>query len=238
MELRMFLVNVLLVVGLLMANASSCDLWKTPTPAPTPPPDIPAEVLTAHNAAISYVRQAYGDKMPPEGLTWTARNTTSPGTTGVSTYEFTSGNWLMTTRVPIVSPDVVLYETELDNQDTGVHWAGTLSADYGILESNLDVVVEVLIVRDIVLAHYRGNYPDQAPAQNLVWVGERTTAEGDVGHEQCEFTSGEWKMGVDYELDRPDQVIYQVQLQNPGTGVLWRCQVDTQGEVLEILTTG
>jgi len=194
--------------------------------------------MAAQSAALSHVRQAHGDIMPPEGLAWTARNTTSPGTTGVSTYEFTGGDWLMTLRVPIVSPGVALYETELDNHDTGVHWAGTLGSDYGILESNLNVVVEVLVVRAIVLAHYRANYPSQAPAENVVWLGKRTTPEGAVGNEQCEFTSGEWKMVVDYALDRPDQVIYEVQLQNPAVGVLWHCKVNAQGEVLEIQMVG
>ncbi|MBM4431395.1 MAG: hypothetical protein FJ026_13785 [Chloroflexi bacterium] len=238
MQLGTHLLSLLLVVGLLMANASACDLWKTPTLAPTPPPDIPAEVLGAHSAVLAYLRQTYGGKMPPEGIAWTARNTTWPGTTGVSSYEFSSGNWLMTVRVPIVSPGVVLYEMQLDNHDTGVHWAGSLSADYRVLESNLDVVVEVLIVRDIVLGHYRRSYPSQAPAENVVWAGERITPEGSVGRERCQFTSGEWTMIVDYELARPDQVVYEVQLQNPSGPVLWRCNVNAQGEVLEIQAKG
>ena len=40
-------------------------------------------------------------------------------------------------------------------------------------------------------------------------------------------------MEVDYELDRPDLVSYNVELRNSDTDLLWRCQVNAQGEILE-----
>jgi hypothetical protein len=65
-------------------------------------------------------------------------------------------------------------------------------------------------------------------------VGERTTPEGSVGHEWCQFTTDGWSLALDYEVARPDQVMYNVELRNSDAGMVWRCQVDAQGQVLEI----
>jgi len=228
-----------LVTALLLAIMTGCDgFWKTPTPTPTPaatpPADIPAAVLAARDAALAHLRLAFPDKAPSEGIHWTGRNTTPPDFPGVSSYEFTGDQWLMVIRTPLLSVDTLIYEMELSNQDTGLRWTGKLDASYAVLESNLDVAVEALIVREIILAYVRERYVDQAPGEDLVWVGERTTPEGSVGHESCRFTADDWTMTVDYDLDRPDQVIYSIELRNSGTGFVWRGLVDADGMVQEL----
>jgi hypothetical protein len=167
-------------------------------------------------------------------IEWVGRNTTPPGTPGLSSYEFTGGNWLLTVWIPVLSVQTVIYEMALDNQDTGFRWMGKLREDYTVLESNLNVSFDVLVVRDLVLSYYRENHPADAPQEGLIWVGERTTPEGSVGHEWCQFTADGWSMAVDYEVARPEQVLYNVELRDSDAGVLWRCQVDAQGQILEI----
>ena len=234
MKLRMHILGIGLVAGLLLVAVTSCDwFWKTPTPTATPAANIPVEVLAARDAALVYLRHAYPGQAPPEGINWTGRNITPPGLVGASAYEFTSSNWLMTVRTPIVAPSNVIYEMELSNQDSAFRWTGKLNASYTVVESNLDVAVEVLVVRDMVLSYVREHYADQAPAESLAWIGERTTPEGSIGHESCRFTANNWIMTVAYDVVRPDQVVYQVELRNSGTEFMWRGQVDAQGAILE-----
>jgi hypothetical protein len=152
---------------------------------------------------------------------------------GSSSYEFASGKWLLTIGVPVIAPGELLYEMELNNQDTGFHWMGKLNDNYAILESNLDVAVDVLIVRDTILSFVREHYPDQSPTGDMPWVGERTTPEGSVGHESCRFTDGDWSMAVEYDLGQPDQMVYRVELRSSSSQFLWMGQVDAQGVILE-----
>lgn len=229
------ILSIVLAMALLLASVLGCDLFnETPTPTSTPSPDIPTEVLAARDAALTFLRERYPDAAPAAGIHWVGQDTTPPDASGVSSFEFTSGNWLMTIWVPLIAQDNSLYEMELDNQDTGFSWTGRLNTAYVILESNLDVNVDVLVVRDLVLDYYRDNYPASAPATDLAWIGERTTPEGAVGHEWCRFVANGWSMVVDYEVDRPDQVSYNVELRNSDVDLLWRCQVNAQGEILEI----
>jgi hypothetical protein len=249
MDLTKRVLGVLLfaiTVGLLPSSLTACDgFWKTPTPIPTASPtipptptatlpsDIPAEVIAARDAALTFLRTTYPTKAPPEGISWVGRNTTPPGVAGVSSYEFVSGDWLLWIGRPEISPGTFIYEMELTNQQAFFHWTGTLDARYTVLESNLNVAIEVLVVREIVLSYVREHYPAQAPAANLAWIGERTTPEGATGHESCRFTAGDWTMTVDYDLGTAAPLVYQVELRNASTAFVWRGQVDAEGTVLE-----
>ncbi len=234
MESRIRILGIVLVAALLLVIVTGCDwLRKSPTATETPPADIPAEVLAARESALAYLGYAYAGEAPLEGITWAGRNTTPQGLVGVSYYEFSGNNWLMSIMVPVVAPDSVIYELELRNQDTGFRWMGKLDMSYAILESNLDVAAEALTVRDTILSHVRENYADQAPAENLVWVGARTTPEGSVGHETCRFTAGDWTMTVDYDLVQPDQMVYQIELHSSSTEFVWCGQLDAEGVILE-----
>lgn len=234
----------ILTVVFLASSLTACDgFWKTPTPIhlPTPPltptatlpSDIPAEVIAARDAALVFLRTTYPAKAPPEGLAWMGRNTTPPGVVGAASYEFVSGDWVMWIGTPEIAPGMFIYEMELTNQQALFHWTGMLDARYTVLESNLNVAVEVLIVREIVLSYVREHYPAQAPAENLAWIGERTTPEGAGGRESCRFTAETWTMTVDYEVTSPEQVVYQVELRDTSTAFVWRGQVDAEGTVLE-----
>lgn len=234
MKHKLLVLCMLLAMGFVLGALTACDGWPKPaTPTPTPVATVPSEIASAREAALAYLRHAYPRGAPAEGLAWTPRGTGAQAMAGSSSYEFASGKWLLTIGVPVVAPGELLYEMELNNQDTGFHWMGKLNDNYAILESNLDVAADVLIVRDTILSFVREHYPDQSPAGDMPWVGERTTPEGSVGHESCRFTDGDWVMTVEYDVLPPDQVSYQVGLRRSDDSFAWRGQVDAQGVVLE-----
>jgi hypothetical protein len=106
--------------------------------------------------------------------------------------------------------------------------------EFGLLESNLDVAPEVLLVRDRVMSHVSDRYAEQAPGVDLAWIGERSTPEGSVGHESCQFTADDWTMSIAYDVVRADQLSHQVELRSASTGFVWRGLVDAEGKVKEV----
>ena len=139
----------------------------------------------------------------------------------------------MTIQVPVVSPDSLVYEVALGNEGTGFRWVGELDATYSVLESNLDVAAEVLTVRDAILLYVEENYSHQAPVRELVWVGERITPEGSMGHESCRFTADAWTMTIEYDLVLLARRIYHIQLSDARSAFVWRGQIDVDRIVLE-----
>jgi hypothetical protein len=251
------IVGCVMLVALL-ASATSCDwLPPTPTPAPaatptlvstptpvpiqTPVGEIPLAILSARDALLVFLRNQYPGKAPWDGVVWSGRDTTPLRVVAVSTYEFAADSWAMTVAAVSISPSQTLYELGLYNSQTGLHWTGRLDATYHLLESDLNVAVEVLLARETVLAYVREYYASQAPADTVGWIGERTTPFGMVGHETCQFTAmgsgelaaGAWRMTVDYDLLPLLQRVYKVDLSQAGTGFVWRGQVDAEGTVLE-----
>jgi hypothetical protein len=201
---------------------------------PTPAAEIPAPVLAARSAALDFLRGAYPDEAPPQDMLWTARTTAPLGLSGVSYYEFASDPWLLAVSAVTVSAQDVLFELNLDNSDTGFSWSGKLDGDYAVFESNLEVSFEALVARDLVLAHVRDRYPVEAPREDVVWMGERVTPEGAVGHEVFQFTADEWSMVVQYDVVRPDQASYHTELARHDEAFVWHGRVDSEGMVHEL----
>jgi hypothetical protein len=241
------------VLATLLLSATGCD-WlparlgpvpaATPTLAPieTPPSEIPLAILAARDALLAFLRNQYPGKAPADGMVWSGQDTTPVRVVGLASYEFAADSWVMTVAAVALSPSQTQYELELANAQMGLHWTGRLDASYDVLESNLNLPVEVLLVRDTVLAYVRQHYTSQAPADSVAWLGERTTSFGMVGHETCQFTSlasgealprGTWVMTVEYDLVPVVQRAYKVELSQPGSGFVWRGQVDAEGTVLE-----
>jgi hypothetical protein len=243
---RMVTIVGLLSLVALLANATGCDwLPATLTPAPTatqtPVVEIPLAILSARDALLAFLKNQYPGKAPADSVVWSGLDTTLPRVVGVSTYEFSGDGWVMTVAAVSVSPTQTLYEMGLNSSQAGLHWTARLDAAYHLLESNLNLAVEVLVARDTALAYVRKYYTSQAPADDVAWIGERTTPSGMVGHEICQFISagsgevavGAWTMTVGYDLLPPLQRVYKVDLSQAGTGFVWHGQVDAEGTVLE-----
>jgi hypothetical protein len=209
------------VIALLTVVVAGCNrVWETPTVEP--PPEIPESVLIARDTALGFLRAKCPDRAPEAGLQWDGSCTSPPSVTSVASYDFTSGDWTMTVWVPTIAQDAVIYELVLKNDPAGFVWTGRLSQSHVVLESNLGVEADVLVVRDLVLGYYRDRYGASAPSA------------GSIGHERCQFAGDGWTMQVDYDVARPDQVLYTVTLESVEGGEQWLCQVDAEGEILEI----
>jgi hypothetical protein len=227
---RRDLLGAVMAATILTVAVAGCGSFRA---TPTPAAEIPEAVLAARDAALAFVQEQYEQGAPPAGLKWNGSVSSPAPSTAMTSYEFSAGDWLLAVWAPMISQDTVIFEMALRNDDTGFDWTGKLSQANEVLESNLGVGANVLVVRDLVLQYYRDLYVG-APAEGLVWMGERTTPEGSTGYEECQFASEGWLLVVDYAVTRPDQALYNVRLVGAPTGLLWRCQVNAEGEILEI----
>lgn len=70
----------------------------------------------------------YGEQAPAPGLSWTGERTTPEGPVSAATYEFTSGDWVVTVSHPVVPPEMRVYQAVVANQATGFQWEGEVDA--------------------------------------------------------------------------------------------------------------
>ncbi|MBL7184080.1 MAG: hypothetical protein ISS50_06485 [Anaerolineae bacterium] len=79
----------------------------------------PEIVLTARGAALSYVSEHYGEQAPPPDLTWEGGRATPEGLIGGETFQYTTGDWVVTITYPVVAPENVVYHIVVANPTTG-----------------------------------------------------------------------------------------------------------------------
>jgi putative hemolysin len=103
-----------------------------PTEAAEEPPD---EVRTARDVALAYVSGRYGEHAPGMGLIWTEERTTPEGLVGSETFEFTTGDWVVTISYPVVAPEAVVYQVVVTNATTGFRWEGEVNAVLQVTET-------------------------------------------------------------------------------------------------------
>ena len=124
----------LLLVACAMPTPVEIMATATPPPAeiPTAPTEVavelPDDVRAARDAALAYLSEHYGDQAPAPGLTWAAKPTTPEGLVGAASYEFTSGDWVVTLSHPVVPPEMRMYQVTVTNQATGFQWEGEVDA--------------------------------------------------------------------------------------------------------------
>ena len=205
----------------------------------------PEEVRSARDAGLAYVFYHY-DEEPARapGRIWTEERTTPEGLVGSDTFEFTTGDAVVTVSHPIVAPDAVVYQIVVANQTTGFWWEGEVDADGQLTE--LSASTEPTVdVRDpgraleIALAYLSEHYGEQAPATGLTWVGDRPPPEEPVGGETFEFTSQSarnWVVTVSYAVVAREDLLFQVVVANETTGFRWEGEVDAAGQVTEEVT--
>jgi len=100
-------------------------------------------------------------------------------------------------------------------------------------EVTVEVPDDVRLARDVALAYISENYGDQAPAPGLTWTEERTTPEGLVGSETFQYAAGDWVVTISYPVVAPENVIYQIVVENQTTGFRWEGQLDAEGHLTE-----
>jgi len=207
----------------------------------------PDEVRNARAVALAYIAQNYGEGIVPDyGVVCVEGRITPEGLVGSETYEFTSGDWVITISYPVVAPENVVYQVVVVNETAGFHWEGEVDAAGQVTETLAPSDVEPVVqppepgrALNAALAYMREHYGEQAPSSDLTWVGDHPPAEEPVGVQTFEFTpeggAEDWVIAVSYPVVAPEDVVYQVVVTNETTGFQWEGEVDAAGQVTETL---
>jgi len=89
----------------------------------------PEEVRSARDAGLAYVFYHY-DEEPARapGRIWTEERTTPEGLVGSETFEFTTGDWVVTVSYAVVAREDPLFQVVVANETTGFRWEGEVDA--------------------------------------------------------------------------------------------------------------
>lgn len=162
-----------LVVGLLVACSGSNGAQGPADEIQDPVADIPSGVERAHQAALGYLADRDPAHAPQPGLSWTSEIIDTQGLVGATHYRYRAGAWQMVIVVPIVAPDMTVYQIQLTNDETGFTWEGTV-------DKNGEVIEEA---------------PPPATAQVQGWMGHVLSLPG--GGDYVEFSpEGAGEMGI------------------------------------------
>ena len=107
---------VLILTGLIFSGCAPA----TETPSP---PEAPAEVLAARDAALTYVREHFEDT-PAESLVWVEERLTPEDVPGGATWQYTADGWVVTVSYAVLPPEWTVYHIAVSNESTGFEWEG------------------------------------------------------------------------------------------------------------------
>jgi serpin B len=136
---------VFVLSALVIAGCGPAAVEPSPTPSVEPSP-VPTEAsgneavailgpVGARDAALAYLAQSAGAQAVPAGLEWTEKDITAGGLVGASTFQYTSGEWVITVSYPIVLPENTIYHVVVTNESTGFRWEGDVDAEGQVTES-------------------------------------------------------------------------------------------------------
>ena len=194
------------------------------------PPETAADLVAAREAVLRHLRTELPDA-PAEDLEWqvVARPPDQPPLPDWREIRFAGDGWTVTVGNAVLAPGAERYEVVVSNPSAGVDWEGRVSAAGWVAEGP----ETILRISDTVLAHLEEHHPDLGLSGDLPLAGGRATAEGLLGHETYEYTSGEWTLSIGYPVVAPELVVYDVTITNPNAGIQWQGTVDADGEVSE-----
>jgi len=92
--------------------------------------------------------------------------------------------------------------------------------------------------RDAALLFIRDTYPTFAPHEDLTWSVENITEEGLVGSSSFRYSAEDWVITITAPVVAPEAVIYHVEVMSNASSFRWEGEVDANGHVTEISSTG
>jgi len=117
-------------------EAATVQPTEVPTTAPTEVPEAaPDEVRAARDVALAFISGRHGEQAPPQGLTWTEERTTAEGIVGSESYQYTTGDWVVTISHPVVAPEAIVYQVVVASVATGFQWEGEVNAVLQVTET-------------------------------------------------------------------------------------------------------
>ena len=204
-------------------TSTPCEACAGPTAAPTPA----ADPAGARDAALAYLRSGGDTGAPAADLAWTEQHARPNELIGGDAYNYLSGDWLITVSYP---SDLTVYTVKMANGVTGFSWEGQVDPAGNVLEGE----ALVLSVLQSALAHVRTKYGAEAPPADLSWQGERITPAGLVGSDTYRYTAGDWVATVTYPLVSPEDMVFNITVENRTTGFSWIGSIDANGQITEV----
>lgn len=121
------LVLVLCLIGLagLTAACTAADVSALPVVIATPGPEVPAAVIKARDAVLTFLRSDANCVVPPDGVRWNAVVGRAPE--GFTVYVFRAEQCFVSVAYPL-SADAPTYHVGLTNQDIGFCWQASVNA--------------------------------------------------------------------------------------------------------------
>ena len=201
--------------------------------------ESPEGALRARDRAFRYLSRQHGLAGLGPGLAWQERRLTPESVVDAETYEYTTGDWVVTIFYPIVPPEDVVYRISVTNMETGFQWVAEVDVRGTVWELGGPVPQRLYdreAARDAALDHIYEQYQYPPLDESVDWVEERLTAEWMVGAETFKYSADSWVVEVSYAVVAPEATIYEVTVTNDSLGLEWYGEVDAQGVVTEIVT--
>lgn len=138
------LLGAMFIVSMLVGGCGTMELGiLTPEPADAGL-GIPEDVILAREVALDFLRETYGELIPPEGTHWQGDFIQEGDPLGAGAYQYTSSSWVLTIEYPIVEPEATVYSVDLINTEIDFQWKGQVDAHGEVTE--ITPVVQVVQV--------------------------------------------------------------------------------------------
>jgi hypothetical protein len=89
--------------------------------------------------------------------------------------------------------------------------------------------------RGAAISYLQDNYEERAPSTGGDWQGKDITPEGLLGRRVIEFNFGDWRAVVSCPVVAPENIQYEVIVENVASGWYWRGIVEPNGYVAELV---
>nr|NIN70193.1 hypothetical protein [Anaerolineae bacterium]NIO00370.1 hypothetical protein [Anaerolineae bacterium]NIQ83141.1 hypothetical protein [Anaerolineae bacterium] len=117
-------------------------------------PEGPERMLVARDAALGFVTEQYAQQGLGSGLAWQEERLVSKGIVGVESYQYSTGDWVVTVSYPVLALDQTVYEVSVVNQNAGFHWEAEVDAQGRVAElggEGPEVLFDKVAARDAAM---------------------------------------------------------------------------------------
>jgi putative hemolysin len=129
---NLFLISIIGVL-ILLTGCSEATEAALPVATPTPEVDIPAPVVTAREAALSFLREGANECVPSPVAKWRAIVNPPQTPAGFSVYRFMADGCTITVSYTVAAEatpaEPPLYHVALGDGDTGFCWQAVVNAN-------------------------------------------------------------------------------------------------------------
>lgn len=183
----------------------------------------------ARDIAVSYLLEKYDIESPDK---WTVMDQTPENLLGTSAYGYTSGAWVVFVESPVVAPEYLVYNIQIDQISNGLRWMGEVDAQGKLKEISVSGPMQVLSVenaRDAAAAYIVENHEWEVVDQ---WIEQSLKPIENAGVRYT-FTAGPWVIQVEFLAAAPIVPEYRVVADNLSLVERWEGTIKADGQLIE-----